>query len=718
MTTTYRIDSHPILPTAPRAPVPFSWQGRALTAGEGETIAAALFANGIRTFGHHHKDGSPQGIFCANGQCAQCLVLADGRPVKACMVRVRPGMRVEPLDGLPELPPGASHPPRAGTIREVAVPVLIIGGGPAGLSAAAELGRLGIETLLVDDKHRLGGKLVLQTHRFFGSVEAVWAGRRGIDIATLLEEQVRAHPSVSVWLNSTALAVFSDGKVGVLRGDEYVLVRPEVLLVATGAREKSLVFPGNTLPGVYGAGAFQTLVNRDLIRPARRLFIVGGGNVGLIAGYHALQAGITVVGLVEAMAECGGYKVHKDKLVRMGVPVYTRHTIVRANGRDEVESVTVAAVDEQFRPVPGTERTFACDTVLIAVGLDPVDELYRRARAFGMRAFVAGDAEEIAEASAAIFSGRIAGREVARALGHPVDEVPEEWRHMAGILKSKPGAVTPECPPQAEEGVFPVFHCTQEIPCNPCTAACLHGLIRIDPGDIRRTPRFTPRNEQGRRCGGCERCVAHCPGLAITLVDFRRDPYFPTVTIPYEFLKDTIRTGDMVTVLDTTGHELGEAVVQDLRIHESNDRTLLVRVRAPKAIATRIAGIRVQQPEEGMPEERYVPRMQDDAILCRCNRVRAGEVRELVRRGYRDLNQIKAVTGAGMGACGGKTCGTLMLRLLREEGVGPEEVTPMTLRPLFVEVELARFAGAVREQAGGAGTASESTGGKEGRSDA
>jgi sarcosine oxidase subunit alpha len=103
--------------------------------------------------------------------------------------------------------------------------------------------------------------------------------------------------------------------------------------VATGAREKSLAFKGNTLPGVYGAGAFQTLVNRDLVKSRPdRLFIVGGGNVGLIAGYHALQAGIHVVGLCEALPECSGYKVHKDKLARLGVPIYTSHTILSANG--------------------------------------------------------------------------------------------------------------------------------------------------------------------------------------------------------------------------------------------------------------------------------------------------------------------------------------------------------------------------------------------------
>jgi len=140
-------------------------------------------------------------------------------------------------------------------------------------------------------------------------------------------------------------------------GKKYILITPKVLLVATGAREKFLAFKGNTLPGVYGAGAFQTLVNRDLVKPAEKLFIIGGGNVGLIAGYHALQAGIGVVGLVEALPQCGGYKVHKDKLVRMGVPIYTSHTVLSANGSEKVESVTIAKVDENFKPIAGTEKS-------------------------------------------------------------------------------------------------------------------------------------------------------------------------------------------------------------------------------------------------------------------------------------------------------------------------------------------------------------------------
>ena len=667
---------------------------------QGETIASALFASGVRTFGHHPRDGAPQGIFCANGQCAQCLVLADGKPVKACMELVEPGMRVEPVDGLPELPP-VNQAPQMHKIEEIGVQVLIIGGGPAGLSAAIELTKQGIETLLVDDKHRLGGKLVLQTHRFFGSTDAVYAGTRGIDIATKLERQLREFDSARIWLNSTALAVFSDGNVGVLRdGAQYVLIRPEVLLVAAGAREKSLAFAGNTLPGVYGAGAFQTLVNRDLVRCAEKLFIVGGGNVGLIAGYHALQAGMDVVGLVEAMPECGGYKVHKDKLARMGVPIYTSHTIVSANGKDCVESVTVAKVDERFRPIAGTARSFACDTVLIAVGLDPVDEFYQKAQEFGVEAFAAGDAEEIAEASAAMFSGKIKGLEIARALGRDVGEVPPDWYRTAEILKSKPGATVEALLPEEEEGVIPVFHCTQEIPCDPCTAVCPQGLIEIDEADIRKLPSFVG-DQIDKACVGCERCVTICPGLAVTLVDYRKEREQAIVTIAYEFLRESIEVGDMVTVLDAEGEALGNVEVTGVRAVKAFDRTIAVKVRAPREYAKRIAGILIQEETVTRPMDQYVERITDDTIVCRCERVSAGEIRELIREGYRDINEIKAVSRAGMGSCGAKTCTSLIHRLFWDEGISDAEVVDQIERPLFMEVPLGAFAGALEEQGAG-----------------
>lgn len=693
-----RIWEHPILPVVERPDVPFTWEGRPLVAKAGEMIASALFANGVRIFGHHTKDGAPQGIFCANGQCAQCMVIADGKPVKSCITAVQPGMAVEPADDRPPLP-DVTGSPTLRTIETLAVDCLIVGGGPAGLSAALELGQAGVKTLIVDDKERLGGKLVLQTHKFFGSIEACYAGTRGIDIATRLETEVRHMASVEVWLNSVALSVFSDHKVGVLRDNHrYVLVQPKVLLVAAGAREKSLIFRGNTLPGVYGAGAFQTLVNRDLIRSASRIFVVGGGNVGLIAAYHALQAGIGVAGLCEALPECGGYKVHRDKLARMGVPIYTSHTILSANGVDEVESVTIARIDEHWQPIPGTEKSFSCDTVLIAVGLEPVNEFTEKAKAFGLPVFTAGDAEEIAEASAAMFTGRMRGRQVAEFLGCAVAPVPPEWETTAEILKSRPGATVVEEIPEKEEGVFPVLHCVQEIPCNPCVSVCPQGDIVIKSADLRALPEYVGW-EIGKACTGCEQCVAICPGLAVTTVDYRKNAQQPLVTIAHEYGRESIKVGDRVAVVDMEGNPLGEVEVAQVRAPKSADRRLLVRVRAPAEIARQIAGIVVQREKEIVePLEFPVERMDDDEILCRCERVTVGELRALIRAGVHDMNALKAQTRAGMGACGGKTCTPLIRRLFREEGVPVSEFTPNVVRPLFVEVPLGIFAGTESEQ--------------------
>jgi sarcosine oxidase, subunit alpha len=690
---TMRLSEHPILPVQRGRPIRFTFRGRELPAYEGETISAALYAAEIRVFGRHHKDGSPQGLFCANGQCAQCMVVADGVPVKSCMQLVRDGMLVEPADGLPVLPQVAAAP-RLQEIERVSVPVLVIGGGPAGMSAALELGRRGVRSLLVDDKHRLGGKLVLQTHRFFGSIDAVYAGTRGTDIATRLERAVVQLDEVEVWLNSTVLGVFSDGVVGVLRDDgRYVQVVPDVLLVAAGARERSLTFTGNTLPGVYGAGAFQTLVNRDLVKAADRLFIVGGGNVGLIAGYHALQAGIEVVGLCEALKQCGGYKVHRDKLARLGVPIHTSHTILSAQGDGRVESVTIAAVDDAFRPLPGTERSYACDTVLVAVGLDPVDEFHHAAQRYGMRVYAAGDAQEIAEASAAIFSGKMVGVEIARALGVEAGAVPDEWVHMAEVLKSRPGLRTPRVTSPARDGVFPVFHCSEEIPCNPCTSVCPQELIWIDPSDIRNVPQYLGA-VRGDECLGCERCVVICPGLAITLVDYRMEPEHPTVTMAWEFPAEAVSVGQVLVALDDEGAVLGSAEVTDAQPIPRGDGTVILKLRVAGGIAQHIAGVQKQDAWVTEPLPEALEPLDDEQIVCRCERVSAGEIRGLIRRGYRDMNEIKAITRSGMGACGGKTCSSLIRRLFREEGIAEADVVRFSPRPLFVEVPLGAFAGA------------------------
>ncbi len=688
----YRLRSHPILPIRDRKVVNFTWNGVPMKAREGEVITTALFANGIQVFGVHARDGKPQGIFCANGQCSQCMVLVEGVPVKGCMQVVREGMRIESCTGNPKLPP-YDRLPSFEEIKTIDTDVLIIGGGPAGIDAAIELGKLGIRTLLVDDKSELGGKLTLQTHTFFGSKDDCYAGTRGIEIARILTHAVEQLPSVSVMLDTTAVGAFFDGKVGLVRGKEYLLAKPRVVLVACGAREKSLAFKGCDLPGVYGAGAFQTILNRDLVRPTERLFIVGGGNVGLITGYHAIQAGIKVVGLVEALPECGGYKVHLDKLRRLGVPIFTSHTVLRADGRERLESVTIAALDRDWRPIAGTEKTFIVDTLLIAVGLSPVNELYDKLVAYGIECYRAGDAEEIAEASAAIFSGKIAGRMIARSLGHGI-EIPEAWNSTARILRSRPGKTIDRDIVRLGKRIYPVIRCNQEIPCNPCVDSCPRNSIVLEGESIMSVPIF-----EGD-CIGCSNCVAACPGLAINLIvpDYDASRRTSLLLMPYELDASELVAGREVETVDMEGNPVGRGRIVAFRVSNIDARRKIVSIEVPCEEALSVAGFSVLEPESGERGPAVGEPIPDETIICRCERITAGEVRKEIRSGVRDMNILKATIRTGMGACGGKTCTELILRLYREEGIPISEITLPTNRPFTSEVPLGAFAGALEEE--------------------
>ena len=690
------IKNHPILDIPERKKIKFTFDGNSLTAYKGMVISSALFLNKIQTFGHHVKDSSPQGIFCANGQCSQCNVIANGIPVKACMTPLKEGMIIKSLNELPELP-AEDEPVNVGDSDIRSIEVLVIGAGPAGLSAAKVLGENKRDTLLVDDKATLGGKLVLQTHKFFGSQEDVYAGKRGINIAEILGQSVQELQNVEIWLNSVCLAVFSDGFIGILKNnEEYVLVKPKYLLIATGAREKMLVFPGNTLPGVYGAGAFQTLVNRDLVKAAEKVFIVGGGNVGLIAGYHAIQAGIEVIGLIEAMPQCGGYKVHEDKLRRLGIPIYTKHTIISANGDKQVESITIAQIDDKYNKISGTEKTFICDTILIAVGLNPVDEFFFKAKEYDFNVWVAGDAQEIAEASAAIFTGKIEALKILKEEGVKTTEDLDKLQKFSEVMKKKPPPPVDVEIIQEEEGVYPVFYCNQEIPCNPCTSVCPNEQIETLDDLITQLPFFKGEEE----CTGCGKCVAVCPGLAVILKDYRKDKDNPLVTFPLELSAKKLEKDQNVIVV-SNDTELGEFKVHRARILNEFPKTQLITIKLPSKISKQAVAVKLIKSTYNEPIDLYQKSYtDDDTIVCRCERVSVGEIRKWIRMGVKDFNELKALTKVGMGSCGGKTCTPLINRIFQEEGISRDSITPGTKRPLFIEVPLGIFAKANEKKGG------------------
>ncbi|MTI95569.1 MAG: FAD-dependent oxidoreductase [Firmicutes bacterium] len=315
--------------------------------------------------------------------------------------------------------------------------LLVVGGGPAGLAAADTAASLGIDVLLVDEGRAVGGQLVKQTHKFFGSGEH-YAGVRGIDIPKLLNREENSQ-RVRILTDTTVVGCYEDGVVSALTGeDNYFKIKAKRAIFATGATEKFLSFPGNDLPGVYGAGAVQTLMNQFGVIPGKRVLMVGAGNIGIIVSYQLLQAGVPVAAVVEAAPTIGGYLVHASKLARAGVPILTRHTILEARGKDAVESAVIAQLDDNWQVVPGTEEEVDVDVVCLAVGLSPVVDLLRQLgcemkyvpelgghvpiRDKNLKTatgwiYVAGDVAGVEEASAAMVEGRLAGAAAAAELG-------------------------------------------------------------------------------------------------------------------------------------------------------------------------------------------------------------------------------------------------------------------------------------------------------------
>ncbi|MDN5298902.1 MAG: hypothetical protein PWP51_1455, partial [Clostridiales bacterium] len=300
--------------------------------------------------------------------------------------------------------------------------LIVVGAGPAGLSAAIEAAKAGMKTVVFDENAKPGGQLFKQIHKFFGSKEHK-AKIRGYNIGeTLLREAETC--GVEVVLNATVAGVYEGRELTVMQGDSIKHFKGDSIVVATGASENMVTFPGWTLPGVIGAGAAQTMMNLHGIKPGSRVLMLGTGNVGLVVSYQLLQAGCEVVALVDASKKIGGYGVHAAKVARTGVPFYLSHTIVAVHGEDYVKGVTIGEVDATWQVIPGSEKTFDVDTVCLAVGLSPMAQLVKSAGcemngivpavdAYGATSvpgiYAAGDVSGIEEASSAMIEGRIAG---------------------------------------------------------------------------------------------------------------------------------------------------------------------------------------------------------------------------------------------------------------------------------------------------------------------
>ncbi len=513
--------------------------------------------------------------------------------------------------------------------------LIVVGAGPAGLSAAIEGAKKGMRVVVFDENDRPGGQLFKQIHKFFGSKEHK-AKIRGFRIGQQLLKEA-ADAGVKVVLGATVEGLYLDKEVTVKIGEKLSHYKGDAILVATGASENMVTFPGWTLPGVIGAGAAQTMMNLHGVKPGSKILMLGTGNVGLVVSFQLLQCGCEVVALVDAAPQVGGYGVHAAKVARTGVPFYLSHTIVEAEGEDCVTGVTIAQVDEHFQFVPGTEKHFDVDTICLAVGLSPMSQLLKMA---GCRMednpakggqvpvcdedgqtsvpgiFVAGDVSGIEEASSAMIEGRMAGLAAARYLGYVDDAAAETGKEMlegqllslrqgmfAPGQKGKKIETTEEGIPVSENllkhgfvaddeilrfpgvtkrvGIHPVMECTQNIPCNPCQDACPKGCISI--GD---NITALPYVVEDAKCIGCGMCVAACSGQAVFLVDEEIGGGFASVTLPYEFLP-LPEKGENGIALGRDGKELCPASVLDVKTAKAFDQTALLTIKVPAGMAMR-----------------------------------------------------------------------------------------------------------------------------------
>lgn len=515
--------------------------------------------------------------------------------------------------------------------------LIVIGAGPSGLSAAIEAASHGLSTIVFDENARPGGQMFKQIHKFFGSREQK-ARMRGIDIGAKLVAEAD-EVGAKVVQNATVMGIFPHKDVSVMIDDEVYTCKADNIIIATGASENTLAFPGWTLPGVMGAGSAQTQMNLHGVMPGQKVLMMGSGNVGLVVGYQLKQAGCDLVAVVEAAPRVGGYGVHAAKLARTGVPFYMRHTILRAEGENRVEKAVVAEVGPDWKPIPGTEKEFDVDTICLAVGLSP---MYQLAMTAGCKlvdepvnggvhpqvdeycatsvpgVFCTGDLVCIEEASSAMVKGRIAGAAAALRAGYISEEAHAALheKYMASLNQLRSGMFsgaskgntslteTAEGIPLSEsllahgyldeaefkhfpgyaewgKGFHPVVECTQNIPCNPCQDVCPKRCITVGE-DIANLPQAHPEIE----CINCGMCVSSCPGQAIFLINEDYEPGFSAVSLAYEFLPMPSK-GDIGYALDRSGKPVCKAEVVDVRVNKAYDKTAVLTMKVPADMVDR-----------------------------------------------------------------------------------------------------------------------------------
>lgn len=257
--------------------------------------------------------------------------------------------------------------------------IVVIGGGPAGMAAAASARESGITNILILERDReLGGILNQCIHNGFG-LHTFKEELTGPEYAARFISKVK-EAGIDYMLNTMVLDISPDKEVTAMNREEGLFtVRAGAVILAMGCRERprgALNIPGYRPAGIYSAGTAQRLVNIEGFLPGREVVILGSGDIGLIMARRMTLEGAKVKVVAELMPYSGGLKRNIVQcLDDFGIPLKLSHTVIDIDGKERVKGVTLARVDENRKPIPGTEEYIPCDTLLLSVGLVPENEL-------------------------------------------------------------------------------------------------------------------------------------------------------------------------------------------------------------------------------------------------------------------------------------------------------------------------------------------------------
>jgi sarcosine oxidase subunit alpha len=459
------------------------FDGREIPIRDGDTIATAIYRAGVRVFSRSFKYHRPRGLLCGTGRCANCLMQVGPTPnVRACVTPAQAGLEVRHQNAWPSLehdllavndrlsfllPPGFYYktfirprrfwPLYEGVLRRAAglgridvgydpderydkvhrhTDVLVVGGGPAGLSAALAAAEAGADVILADEQDALGGHLRWE-HRAPTAPDETVA-------------RVERHPRIEVFSQAVAFGVYEGGLVPLQQGTRMIGVRCHELVVATGRHECPLVFPDNDRPGVMLASAVRRLL-RQGVRPGERAVVVTTGSEGYALAAELSKAGLQLSAVVDSRPAGEGSANLADLLRDRQVTLLSGHGIVRARGKRQVTGAVVAPLDEGGRAQPALGVELQCDLIVIASVTAPEVALLRqsgcsfdldetgepRLRETAPHVHAAGAVLGTSHVVDQILEGELAGLAAARAAGVERPDLAERELALRGRLAER-----------------------------------------------------------------------------------------------------------------------------------------------------------------------------------------------------------------------------------------------------------------------------------------